>query len=65
MKCPNCDNEVEEDDLIPSFVTDSLLCCPKCKGKSKHIAVIGTDPRVVFGEANRRFKQRKTVDKQN
>lgn len=41
IKCPNCQSEVEEDELRPSLLTDSLLCCPYCKGKSKHTAVIG------------------------
>jgi len=51
MKCPNCGSEVnDESELIPSFLTDSLLCCPQCKGESKHIVAIGTDPTLVFNE---------------
>jgi hypothetical protein len=54
MKCPNCGFDVSETDLMPSLLTDSLLCCPNCKGKSKHIAVMGTDPALVFAEAETR-----------
>jgi len=50
MKCPNCNNEVAESNLMASVLTDSLLCCPQCKGKSKHKAVIGKDPALVYGE---------------
>lgn len=57
MKCPNCKNEVKEDDLMPSILTDSLLCCPHCKGKSKHFAVMGTDPSLVFAEAQQKAEK--------
>lgn len=50
VTCPNCKNEVEEEDIYPSFVTDSLLCCKFCIGKSKHKVIIGTDPIMVYLE---------------
>ena len=54
MKCPNCGNEVKESELMPSLLTDCLLCCHKCKGKSKHFVILGTDPALVFNEAQAR-----------
>ncbi len=59
MKCLNCKSEVIEEDLMPSLLTDSLLCCPNCKGKSKHSAIIGTDPALTFNEAEYKLEQRK------
>ena len=57
MKCPNCKAEVKEKDLIPSLLTDSLLCCPNCKGTSSHFVVSGTDPALIFNEGERRKTQ--------
>jgi len=51
MKCPNCNNEVKEDDLMPSILTNSLLCCPRCKGENRHVAIYGDDPTLTFGQA--------------
>lgn len=56
-KCPNCKSDVKEEDLIPSLLTDSLLCCPKCKGKSKHFVVGGIDPTAVWNEAEEKAYQ--------
>ena len=50
ITCPNCKSQVAEEEIYPSFCTDSLLCCKFCKGKSKHKAIIGTDPALVFLE---------------
>ena len=54
MKCPNCNSEVKESDLMASLLTDCLLCCPHCKGKSKHFVVGGLDPTLVYNEAQSR-----------
>ena len=50
ITCPNCKATVTDEEIYPSFCTDSLLCCKFCKGKSKHKAIIGTDPSLVFLE---------------
>ncbi len=48
MNCPNCGKSVKENELQASILTDCLLCCPYCEGKSKHVASIGLDPAFVF-----------------
>ena len=57
MKCPNCNSEVKESELMPSLLTDSLLCCQHCKGKSKHFVVGGTDPTIVFNQAQEKIRK--------
>jgi len=59
MECPNCRIKVDYKELMPSILTDSLLCCPNCKNKSRHVASIGTDPALAFNEVEFRSSKNK------
>lgn len=58
MICPNCKTDVNEDDIYPSFSTNSLLCCKVCVRKIKHFAIIGTDAALTYNEANVRIQKK-------
>lgn len=59
ITCPNCQTKVTEEEIYPSFCTDSLLCCKFCKGKSKHKVISGADPALVFLEMQEKIQLKK------